>query len=316
MNIGSFTRQPLVLLNCGFADHFRSGSSQFLHLLAMDSHTAATPRLQVGIVGAGVAGLSAAIALRRIGHNVEASYSQGKHCDAFLRSAIGSLADFRAPRSSSGHCSGTKTVLLFPSHPMVDESSNNGDLTPSKLVGLKIFRYAILSRSTPPYIALYLYHSESECGVTCSCLLTMYQVRRPKGDTLEPMAPTLSFANVEQQFGNKWYFYHRVDMHRHLRVLAEAAGSTIRLGAQVIDVDPESGMIFLKNGSQTQKDLVIIADGQHVSVALSASFPSLIRPSGSTQRQNHREGSTNETKWPDSLPVPHPYERYPRRRRN
>ena len=95
--------------------------------------------------------------------------------------------------------------------------------------------------------------------------LTLQQVRRPKGDTLEPMAPTLSFANVEQQYGNKWYFYHRVDMHRHLRELAEAAGSIIRLGAQVIDVDHETGMIQLKDGSQIQKDLVIIADGQHVS---------------------------------------------------
>jgi salicylate hydroxylase len=80
------------------------------------------------------------------------------------------------------------------------------------------------------------------------------------------MAPTLSFANVEQQFGNKWYFYHRVDMHRHLREMAEAAGSIIRLGAQVTDVDPETGIISLKDGSHVQKDLVIVADGQHVSL--------------------------------------------------
>ena len=94
----------------------------------------------------------------------------------------------------------------------------------------------------------------------------MHQARRPKGDTLEPMAPTLSFANVEQQFGNKWYFYHRVDMHRHLREMAEAAGSIIRLGTQVTDVDPETGLISLKDGSHVQKDLVIVADGQHVSL--------------------------------------------------
>jgi len=54
-------------------------------------------------------------------------------------------------------------------------------------------------------------------------------------------------------------------MHRHLKELAEATGSIIRLGAQVTDVDPESGMIHLKDGSQIQKDLVVIADGQHVS---------------------------------------------------
>ncbi len=79
------------------------------------------------------------------------------------------------------------------------------------------------------------------------------------------MAPTLSFANVEQQFGHKWYFYHRVDMHRQLRHLAEEAGAVIRLGNQVMDVDPETGMVDLKDGSRVQKDLVVIADGQHVS---------------------------------------------------
>lgn len=89
------------------------------------------------------------------------------------------------------------------------------------------------------------------------------QVRRPKGDTLEPMAPTLSFADVEKQFGNKWFFYHRVDMHRQLRELAEAQGAVIRLGKQVMDVEVDSGVIELRDGFKVQKDLVIIADGQH-----------------------------------------------------
>jgi salicylate hydroxylase len=89
------------------------------------------------------------------------------------------------------------------------------------------------------------------------------QVRRPKGDTLEPMAPTLNFSNVEELYGNKWYFYHRVDMHRRLREQATDAGVVIRLGNQVMDVDTETGMITLKDGTTSQKDLVIIADGQH-----------------------------------------------------
>ena len=89
------------------------------------------------------------------------------------------------------------------------------------------------------------------------------QVRRPKGDTLEAMAPTLSFSDVETKFGNKWYFYHRVDMHKHLRELAEANGAAIRLGCQVMDVEIETGVIELKDGSKVQKDLVVVADGQH-----------------------------------------------------
>jgi len=46
----------------------------------MDSHTAAPPGLQVGVVGAGVAGLSAASALRRIGHNVEVNCPASASC--------------------------------------------------------------------------------------------------------------------------------------------------------------------------------------------------------------------------------------------
>jgi NADPH-dependent glutamate synthase beta subunit-like oxidoreductase len=41
------------------------------HTMDAKSTTASGNGLQVGIVGAGVAGLSAAIALRRIGHDVE-----------------------------------------------------------------------------------------------------------------------------------------------------------------------------------------------------------------------------------------------------
>lgn len=89
------------------------------------------------------------------------------------------------------------------------------------------------------------------------------QVRRPKGDTLEPMAPTLSFADVKEKFGTRWLFYHRVDMHRTLRELAEAQGAVIRLGHQVVDVDIEAGIIIVKDGSKHQKDLVVVADGQH-----------------------------------------------------
>ncbi|KAL2432609.1 FAD-dependent monooxygenase phomE' [Exophiala dermatitidis] len=157
--------------------------------------------LQVGIVGAGVAGLSAAIALRRIGHDVE----------VFERSQF---------KNENG-----AAVSLTP---------NGGRI-------LEDWGFDAVKAG----------------GIENK------QARRPKGDTLEPMAPTIDFGNVEQLYGNKWHFYHRVDMHRHLREMAVAAGATIRLGKQVMDVDPESGMIDLRDGSQVQKDLVVVADGQH-----------------------------------------------------
>jgi salicylate hydroxylase len=89
------------------------------------------------------------------------------------------------------------------------------------------------------------------------------QVRRPKGDTLEPMAPTLSFADVKEKFGTRWLFYHRVDMHRTLREMAEAHGAVIRLGSKVVDVDVDAGIIHIEGGAKHQKDLVVVADGQH-----------------------------------------------------
>ncbi len=57
-------------------------------------------------------------------------------------------------------------------------------------------------------------------------------------------------------------------MHRRLKEQAEEAGAIIRLGAQVMDVECETGVIFLKDGSKVQKDLVVVADGQHVSSSL------------------------------------------------
>lgn len=96
----------------------------------------------------------------------------------------------------------------------------------------------------------------------------MIQVRRPKGNDLTPMAPTIDFSDVEQKYGNRWFFYHRVDMHKQLREMASSdslpgKAAIIHLGCQVMDVDPEEGIIHLKDGSKIQKDLVIVADGQH-----------------------------------------------------
>ncbi len=43
----------------------------------------------------------------------------------------------------------------------------------------------------------------------------------------------------------------------------ENKASDIRLGCQVVDIDPEEGIITLKDGTTVQKDLIIVADGQH-----------------------------------------------------
>ena len=101
------------------------------------------------------------------------------------------------------------------------------------------------------------------------------QVRRPKGDTLEEMGKPLFFRDVEQKYGTKWNFYHRVDAHHSLKELATdptlpGKPATIRLASQVVDVDCESGILTLKDGTTFQKDLIVVADGQHVRASPSA----------------------------------------------
>lgn len=164
--------------------------------------------LKIGISGAGVAGLSAAIGLRRAGHTVT----------VFERSQF---------RNESG-----AAVSIPPNGARLLESWG--------------------------------FDADKAGGIE------NIQVRRPRGDTLENMGPTLRFDHVEKTYGCKWNFYHRVDMHQELKELAldpEGPGkaAVIKLGSQVVDVDCEEGTMTIKDGSKHQFDLVIIADGQHVS---------------------------------------------------
>ena len=83
------------------------------------------------------------------------------------------------------------------------------------------------------------------------------------------MGKPLFFRDVEEKYGAKWNFYHRVDVHRSLKEMAEdpeAPGkpATIRLGSQVVDIDCDAGIITLIDGTKHQKDLIVVADGQHV----------------------------------------------------
>ena len=163
--------------------------------------------LQIGIVGAGIAGLSAAIGLRKAGHDVE----------VFERSQF---------RNEAG-----AAVSMTPNGARI---LNGWGFDGVKAKGIENI-----------------------------------QVRRPKGDTLENLGPPLFFDHVEEKYGAKWNFYHRVDVHNSLKEIATSpnAGAgkpvVVRLGSQVIDVDCENGIITVKNGGKYQKDLVVIADGQH-----------------------------------------------------
>jgi salicylate hydroxylase len=72
------------------------------------------------------------------------------------------------------------------------------------------------------------------------------------------------------KYGAPWYLYHRVDLHTELKRLATepTCGSRpakINLSSEVVDVDCEKGTLTLANGSVHQKDLIVAADGVHVS---------------------------------------------------
>lgn len=80
-----------------------------------------------------------------------------------------------------------------------------------------------------------------------------------------------SFQDVPQDYGSRFMYFHRVDLHNALRRMAEAVGQqpgvpvTIHTGKPVASVDCESGTITLEQGTAVKKDLVVIADGIRVS---------------------------------------------------
>lgn len=76
--------------------------------------------------------------------------------------------------------------------------------------------------------------------------------------------------DVKDNYGTFFKVYHRVDLHRELLKLAQVCrgpgnSSRITLGKRVIDLDCSKGIIMFEDGSQVQKDLIIIAAGVKVS---------------------------------------------------
>ncbi len=171
-----------------------------------------------GVVGAGIAGLSAAIALRRAGW----------HVDVFERSQF---------RNETG-----AAITVTPNAALVldrwgfDMAKTEAVPNQSKIMGL----------ANRPLIVI---------------------------DKQE-------YADDASELGYGVWSLHRVDLHRELRRLATMptmptlplAGATagppvqIRLGQAVEGVECEQGVLELAGGHTVTKDLVIIADGAHVSV--------------------------------------------------
>lgn len=86
------------------------------------------------------------------------------------------------------------------------------------------------------------------------------QVRHVDAQTLE-IIHQCGFASVEPEFGHRYNAYHRVDLHRGLKTMAENLGVEIQLGREVVDLDCAEGVLTFKDGTTSKHDLVVVADG-------------------------------------------------------
>ena len=166
------------------------------------------PRIQVGVVGAGIAGLAAAIALRRANCDVE----------VFERSSF------------------------------------------KNEVGAAV--------TVPPNSARVLDHWGFDADRARAT--ENLQLRMRVGVTLAEIY-TEAYGHLEEVYGYHNWSFHRVDLHDGLRRLATESDDSkrpsarIRLASEVTGLDCESGELTLANGDKIRKDLVIVADGAHVS---------------------------------------------------
>lgn len=181
---------------------------------------------QVGIIGAGIGGLSAAIALRRAGWQ----------CEVFERSTfkneIGAAIYVTPNATRCLHRWGFDFEKTRPTENRHSRMMSAGDLK-------------VLSRQ--------------------------------------------DYSGLEREFGFKWWGFHRVDLHKGLLDLAVGVGggegvpAVVRLGCEVKEVGFEKGTIVLGDGSCVEKDLIIVADGVHVS---EASWPSRLSDISSRVRSS------------------------------
>lgn len=109
-----------------------------------------------------------------------------------------------------------------------------------------------------------------------------FKLRILNGHALTPILAD-SLAQVGDHYGHKMNHYHRADLHRTLRELAQdttyspETPVTIRLGTELVEIDCEKATLTLEDGTRTQKDLLVIADGIKVGSILTLicipSFP-------------------------------------------
>lgn len=117
-----------------------------------------------------------------------------------------------------------------------------------------------------------------------------------------------------------WYFSHQVDLHNELKRLAleppatDAEPAELHLSSAVASVDCEAGVLTLQDGTEVTKDVIVGADGLHVSTIHDGvliyqihmtltSVPALVRRSSMRTRTQHPRRRRQRVR----IPLPHPH---------
>ncbi|KAJ7493691.1 FAD/NAD(P)-binding domain-containing protein [Mycena latifolia] len=168
----------------------------------MSSATSPSKPLVVAIVGAGLGGLTAAVALRRQGH----------------------------------------AVTVFELSPVNKEIGAGICVPPNAMRVLETLGYDQSNLRSSDYRGVVTYTADAS------------------------EVQTAPFKDQAKNYGVQGCFCNRCELHDELKRLAlsdEGAGTLvkIRLGTEIVDCDPEAGILTTKAGEKYEADVIIAADG-------------------------------------------------------
>jgi 2-polyprenyl-6-methoxyphenol hydroxylase-like FAD-dependent oxidoreductase len=103
-------------------------------------------------------------------------------------------------------------------------------------------------------------HVEDEGAI----LLQQIRLVNQSGELLS----TTDIAKTAGRWQNNWFCAHRVHLHKHLKKVATSADGKgrpvlVHTSSKVAKADPHTGTIVLPDGTQSQGDLIVGADGVH-----------------------------------------------------
>ena len=220
--------------------------------------------LKVIVVGAGIAGLCAATALRQAGHDVEVRVKKihntlilACYCSIQLIATVSLCSLGRWKRGYA--------------HPDWESSQSNCNNTDSGHRSFQIFEKSGFTGEVGAALSLTPNGSRVLTGLGFS-MERARACKMPQWDTLLggslKRVNSVDFSRAEEKYGAFCWSVHRVDLHNELLHLATSEDTAhskpvkLRLGAQVVDGSSD-GSITLKDGSRHTADLIVAADGLH-----------------------------------------------------